>query len=165
MFLLVVGTGCATHTVKDTPIEVAPVHVEVASIPSDRAGVPSNALGDAILKKTFGSDTVAGQLFVGCAAYLRSSGRWPHTKEEIAAGLASENARPNRLSEVKELILKEEQGSLLVEFVSVDAHQPRGTVRGSIKLSKQTKPNQPLVPTRGNAPSSAGAPQSGAAHL
>lgn len=92
-------------------------------------------------KEAFSQDSVQMQISLGSASFLQRAGRWPRTKEEIAEGLAAANLPANRLAEVQELTLREEDGFLLADFVSVGVLKVSGSVRISPLTEKKADPS------------------------
>ena len=145
VFLVLLIAGCATRS-----IEIAPIKIDInmdLTGPARAGDTKPNPIWETLAKKTIGEDSVIGQITLGCLSYRQVADRWPQTKEELAEGLTTGKLPSNRLSELQKITFKEENETLLVEFVASGKVAASGTLRlNSTKKEDSTSPTKDLHP-------------------
>lgn len=131
-------SGCLS---RQSTIVVPPIHVTVDAIPSRSPG--ENPIPTALVQAMFGPETAIEQMAAGCGYFYGRHGRWPRTKEEVAAGLNGANLSSAKLAHLEELELREDGSALVINFISTE----NGRVQGTLTLAP--KSNRSSGQTRG----------------
>jgi hypothetical protein len=126
--------GCLS---RHETVIVPPIHITVDAVLPKRA-TGENPIVAAMAKSIFGPETAVAQAAIGCGRFYEQNGRWPRTKDEVAAGLISANLSPVKLNHLAELRLREDGGTLTIDFVSTE----NGRVQGTITLLSPKMPIQ-----------------------
>lgn len=124
-------SGCISRR---EAIVVSPIHVAV-DVVSPRQPAGENPIVAAIAKSVFGPKTAVGQMALGCGYFYQESGRWPRTREEVAAGLVGAGLSPSSLTYIEQLGLREDDGVFIIDFISTE----NGRVPGTITFNPERK--------------------------
>ncbi len=130
--LVALLSGCVSR--QKNIIVVPPIHVAV-DVAAPRGPARENPIVTAIAKAVLRPETAIGQLMLGCGHFRETSGRWPRTTDEVAAGLVNANLSSAKLAHLEEIRFSEDADALIIDFVSIE----NGRVQGSITMGLERK--------------------------
>lgn len=122
-------SGCVSHHVA-----VPPANVTIAVDSSKNPGEDSFIA--ALARSSLGTESLIGQIVLGCGHFYDKYGRWPDTKEEVAAGLANANLSASKLANLERIDLQEEGGAIIIDFTSTENGRMHGTIKLHIQPDK-----------------------------